>query len=96
MVGLVAGLGLPPLLFGVFLALVGNGDGPALILLPIFMAVGGPLAAFIATIKALDKDVPKQAAVRTALVVTGWISLAFWALVLIIFGLCIALLAGAY
>jgi hypothetical protein len=33
---------------------------------------------------------------RTALVVTGYVSLAFWAVALILVGLCFAILAEAY
>ncbi len=92
--GLAAGVGLPLLLIDIVLPLTGVVSGTIGVVLAIFAAFAIPIAGFVIIIKALDKNAPKQAAARTALVISGWISIGFWALVLLLVGLCTALLGG--
>jgi len=100
-VGVILGLGVgiigPPVLWGMVIALLQNAAVPAPVQVAVpLVATLAIAAAYIYAVKRLDKNAPQQAAMRTALVVTGYISLAFWAVALILVGLCFAILAEAY
>ncbi len=98
MLGLIWGLIAPPFiggLVGATLAAIGVATAVQFIgaiLAAIVIVIGG----FILIIKQMDESVPNQAAVRTAMKVSLWTTLGLWGIGLLLFGACIALLAGAY
>lgn len=96
--GLFLGLLVPPFIFGLLASILDGVGSPGAItiILPLIVAVGVPVAAFILIIKQMDRTMPKQAAIRTALLATGYTSLGIWAIGLLLIGACIALIAGAY
>ncbi|MGH1488096.1 MAG: hypothetical protein ACRBK7_01675 [Acidimicrobiales bacterium] len=95
--GLLLGLGLPPLLFGMMLAILSSTDRPGLnIIISLAVAVVVPIGAFVLLVKQMNRKDASQSAVRTALVVAGYTSLGIWVVLSILVGACFALLAAAY
>lgn len=100
--GVMLGLGfglLGPLVIGGFLLAILTSTslpGAIQVLVPIIVASVGTIAIYLLVVNKLDTNSPNQAAMRTALVVTGWISLAVYAVGLLLVGLCFAVLLGAY
>ncbi len=96
--GLFLGLLVPPIIFGLLISILGSIGTPDVvtIVVPIIVAAGVTIAAFILIIKQMDRSMPKQAAIRTAMLATGYTSIGIWAIGVLLIGGCIALLAGAY
>ncbi|MGI9594771.1 MAG: hypothetical protein ACR2QK_01345 [Acidimicrobiales bacterium] len=96
--GLFLGLLVPPIIFGLLASILDSFGSPGVvtILVPAVVAVGVTVGAFVLIIKQMDRSMPKQAAIRTAMLVAGYTSLGIWAVGLLLVGACIAIFVGAY